>query len=311
MPLQARACRSRDHYHRLMGHHRWQDVPVEVRDAVTDRVGQVAEVTPATTGRHGDIALTLHRVDADPVFLKGVGGGPSVRMRWLRNEAASAELVPGLAPRVLFTADVGSWFLVGFDHVEGRPASLVPGSPDLAVVAATVDRIAAAPAPGLRPLGDRWKAGGWWHKTATAAPDVVRGFDVDTFDGLADRAASAVEGDRLAHTDLHEHQFLIGPGGVRVIDWGRPAAGAPWVDGAFLVIRLVMAGHSPAGAERWARSLGCWNDVSGEDLTAFFAYAAGLWSYRAATEPFPGSLRLARVARECAWWRRTLSRSDH
>jgi hypothetical protein len=51
--------------------------------------------------------------------------------------------------------------------------------------------------------------------------------------------------------------------------------------------------------------------VSGEDLAAFFAYVAGLWSYRAATEPFPGSLRLARVARECARWRQTLSQSNH
>lgn len=281
----------------------WHDVPAPVRDTVIEHVGNIVAAVPATAGQNCDLAHTLRRTGGlPPVFLKGVRG-VSLRMRWLRNEAASSGLVSGLAPSVLFTADVDDWFLVGFEFVAGRPASFAPGSSDLDVVAAAVDRIAATPAQELRPLHDRWATGGWWGKAGAVAPGLVDGFDLDKLDEIADGAATAVHGHQLAHTDPHEHQFLIDDSGVHVIDWGRPAAAAPWVDAAFLVIRLIAAGHSPADAEQWARSLDCWRRVTTNDLVSFSAYVAGLWSYRSVTSPQPGSSRLARVAREYASWR--------
>ncbi|MGH3913137.1 MAG: hypothetical protein ACRDTC_06970 [Pseudonocardiaceae bacterium] len=66
------------------------------------------------------------------------------------------------------------------------------------------------------------------------APAVVNGWNVDEMSRWTSLIPEAADGDRLLHTDLHGDQFCIGSGGdVHVIDWGFPAAGAPWVDVAF------------------------------------------------------------------------------
>ncbi|WP_010313627.1 hypothetical protein [Saccharopolyspora spinosa] len=83
------------------------------------------------------------------------------------------------------------------------------------------------------------------------------------FPGLAD-------GDRLAHTDLHGEQFLVDGDDVRVIDWGYPGCGAPWVDSAFIVLRLVESGHAITDAEAWA-STHLDHMPDDESLTAFAA----------------------------------------
>ncbi|WP_245573875.1 hypothetical protein [Amycolatopsis nigrescens] len=249
------------------------------------------------------MATTLHRADGRLVFLKGVRG-VSPRMRWLRNEATAGVLAPGVSPEVLFHEDVGDWLVVGFEHIVGRAAVLTPDSADLTPVASTVDRIAALPGTGLRPLRDRWAGGQWWRKLAEEAPEHVWVNDVNLLADWTGRAPELVHGDHLLHTDLHADQFVIGARGeVHVIDWGWPAAGAKWVDAAFLVIRLMVSGHAAADAESWARKLTAWSDVSEEALTAFAVYVAGLWTHRAVTDPQPGAARRAKVAREYAAWR--------
>ena len=277
----------------------WSELPEEVRAAVQAWAGPIRKTVPAGEGQSCDTALTLHRDGMPPVFLKGVRG-VSREMRWLRNEVESAGLVAGIGPAVLFHHDVGDWFVVAFEYLEGRPAKLAPGSPDLSVVATALGRLGAIRAPELRSLGDRWKAR-WWRGLAGE----LRGRDPGLLEAWEDKAPGLVAGDSLVHTDLHEDQFVLdGNGGVRVVDWGWPASGAAWVDPAFLVIRLVGAGHHPADAESWARSHTCWGDASSESVTAFAVYVAGLWSAKA-TE------FLARTARGYADWRlgRTRERS--
>ncbi len=93
-----------------------------------------------------------------------------------------------------------------------------------------------------------------------------------------------------------------------MIDWGFPGAAAGWVDSAFLTIRLVAAGHSPRDAEAWAAARPGWppdgrgdRGGTGEALTAFAAYVAGLWTYRAVTDGVDGPW--VRAARDYAAWR--------
>ncbi|OAA18825.1 hypothetical protein AAY23_11151, partial [Frankia casuarinae] len=50
-----------------------------------------------------------------------------------------------------------------------------------------------------------------------------------------------------------------------MVDWGWPAQGAGWVDAAFMVIRLIGAGHTPQQAEQWAAGLDCWAGGTDED----------------------------------------------
>jgi hypothetical protein len=286
----------------------WTELPEQVRDAVQDQVGPVTATTAITDGQNSNIAAVLHRPDAPPVFLKGVNG-VSRRMRWLRNETITAPLTQGLSPAVRFSRDVAGWLVVGFDYVTGRPASLAPDSPDLPIVATTVNRISALPGTGLRPLRERFGVTDWWYKLAAEAPATVYGWDLDEATRWASAFPALADGDRLAHTDLHGDQFLIGAdGAARVIDWGYPGTGAGWVDGAFLVLRLVEAGHHPADAEAWARTnLACIADADPEFLTAFAVYIAGLWGYWAAIGDISGAPGRARLARGYAGWRLTLA----
>ncbi len=283
----------------------WNGLPRPVRDAVEGHVGPVAVARDVAGGQNCHVAAVLHGAGG-PVFLKGVEG-VSPRMRWLRNESAAGRLAPGVAPAVLFAEDVGDWLVVGFEYVPGRAASLAPGSADLPRVAAAVEKISALPAPGLRALRERWGVPDCWEKFAQAAPAVAVGCDVGEMSRWASLVPAVVDGDRLVHTDLHGDQFLVrADGGVHVIDWGWPAAGAGWVDAAFLVLRLIVWGHRPEDAEAWAHSLRCWSGVDGPTLNAFAAYVAGLWSYRAVTRPVAGAERRARIAREYAAWRLTV-----
>ncbi|GLW94426.1 hypothetical protein [Actinokineospora globicatena] len=148
-------------------------------------------------------------------------------MRWLRNEIVGNRVAAGIAPGVLFHADLGAaevgadWLVVGFEFVPERAASLAPGSPDLPLVAGVVERIARVEAGGVRPLRERWAPTDWWAKVVELAPDVVAEVDVGAMDRLGERVPELVDGDRLSHTDLHGDQFRIEPGeDVRIVDWG-------------------------------------------------------------------------------------------
>ncbi|GAA1958780.1 phosphotransferase family protein [Amycolatopsis minnesotensis] len=274
----------------------WSDLPQSIRNEVQSQIGIVAEVDAATVGQSCHIATTLIRDGAEPVFFKGVKG-ISPEMRWLRNEAEIGQLARRIAPAVLFSADVEDWFVVGFEHVTGRPANLAPGSADLSAVATTLARISSIEAPEVRELGLRWKPQ-WWSKLAGERPDVVGDWDLDELMSWEEKAPPLVQGNRLIHTDLHEDQFIISEDGeTHVIDWGWPASGAAWVDAAFIVVRMIGAGHRPPDAERWASRNTNWSAASEEAVTAFAVFIAGLWNYKATTP------RLAKLARSYAGWR--------
>ncbi|MFD9889199.1 hypothetical protein ACFWY9_07650 [Amycolatopsis sp. NPDC059027] len=287
----------------------WADLPDAVRGAVEAHIGPVIEATAITEGQTCDVATSLHVQNGKRVFLKGVRG-VSRRMRFLRNEAAAGDLALELTPAVLFHEDIEAdsedWLVVGFEHIVGRAASLAPGSSDLPLVAATVNSIAELPANGFGTLSDRWSGGSSWHDLVNADPGTTASWNLPVSELIEweAKAPDAVHGDRLTHTDLHKDQFIIdSTETVHVIDWGFPAAGASWVDSAFLTIRLVGAGHRSAEAEAWARTHLRLSEATNEQLTSFAAYVAGLWSYWASTDGEPGAPQRARMAREYVAYR--------
>lgn len=203
----------------------WTELPETVRVAVTHRAGHVTHAENVSGGQQNDLAVAL-TTRTGRVFLKGVHG-VSRRMRMLRNETRCADLAAGIAPPVLFTEDVDGWLVVGFEYLTGRPADLTPGSPDLPLVAATVEKISTQPATGLRPLRDRWNVD-WWGRLAEEHPAAVDDWDCTEMSRWAQAAPELASGDQLAHTDLHQDQFIIDPHGrVHVIDWAFPGAAAP------------------------------------------------------------------------------------
>lgn len=281
---------------------RWDELPALVQAAVEHRTGPLVRVEDIPSGQTSDLTAVLHSRFGRPVFLKGVEG-VSRRMRFLRNEVAAAECASAVAPGVFFHLDAGDWFVVGFEYVHGRPASLLPGSPDLPVLTKVLRTMGDTSAgPTVRLLRDRWRETGWWGHLASEAPDEVAGWDVELMSEWSAQAPGHVDGDRLVHTDLHGDQFLIGDDGqVNVIDWGFPGAGAPWVDTALLVVRLISHGHESGAADQWAREVPAYADVEPEALTAFAAYLAGMWTYWHVCEgrSMPGR---AAAARRFARW---------
>ncbi|SHG86536.1 aminoglycoside phosphotransferase/kinase family protein [Streptoalloteichus hindustanus] len=281
----------------------WAELPPAVRDAILSHTGPVNDVTPIRRGQSCDLAAVLH-IAHRRVFVKGVRGARTPRMRRLRNETTQGELAAGLAPAVLFHVDTDDWLIVAFEYVDGRPASFAPGSPDLPLVAETLGRLSMCGAPEIRSLRERWAGGRWWHTLGGEHPEVLDEWAKSNLTRLTrweQRAPELVDGTVLLHTDLHQQQFLITESsGVRVIDWSWPAVGAPWVDTAFLVIRLIGAGHTPEQAEKWAGTVPGWHTASEEALTAFAAYVSGLWRYRAITAPAPGGAARATTAQTYA-----------
>jgi hypothetical protein len=283
----------------------WDALPGEVRAAAELRLGPVDVVRDVGQGQSCNLALVLQSGIGD-VFLKGVKG-ISPEMRWLRNEAETGRLTAGIAPSVRFQADVAAdddWLIVGFEYLGGRPANLARGSHDLGVVAETVERISALPGREAPSLSERWATADWWTKLGVHAPEKAAGWDLVEMTEWSQAAGPLTTGDALLHTDLHEHQFLITDGepAARVIDWGRPACGAAWVDVAFLVIRLIAAGQTAQEAEEWARNFPIWKGAD-KEITAFACFVAGLWTYRLATTPFPGSTKLSEAAKKYARYR--------
>ncbi|ANN16716.1 hypothetical protein SD37_14315 [Amycolatopsis orientalis] len=275
-----------------MKKYRWGELPEAVREGIRERVGAIAECEEVEAGQSSNFTAVVHRDGAAPLFVKGVEG-ISPPMRWLRNEAGVGELTSGIAPAVHFSADIEDWLVVGFEYVRGRRAQLAPGSSDLALVATALDRIGRLQAPGLRALEQRWQPT-WWDRLGQERPEVVGRWNLDELVAWERKVPALVAGNSLLHTDLHPDQFLIADDGeIRVIDWGWPARGAAWVDPAFLVIRLIDAGHPADEAETWARQNTRWAEAGDEAITAFAVYVAGLWSYKAAT-----TARLARIARD-------------
>lgn len=291
----------------------WDTLPDAVRLAVWQHLGPTTVIRDVEQGQNCNLALVLRTDNAGDVFLKGVRG-ISPRMRWLRNEAEAGELAPGVAPATRFSADVKTdeqWFIVGFEYVPGRPADLSPDSDDLGIVSTTLKQLGAFPGESVQPLSKRWVSADWWEKLAAEDASRVEGWNVGMLTEWCQSVAGHVEGSALLHTDLHEHQFMIddASSSVRVIDWGRPACGGAWVDTAFLVVRLIAAGHAPAIAETWATTVPAWSARTDEGVTAFACYVAGLWGYRAATAPFPGATRLTTAARDYAQYRLTSTTS--
>lgn len=284
---------------------KWTEAPGAVRDVVAIHLGPVTAVDDVIAGSRADLT-TIVTTPTGRAFVKGVRG-VDFRMRLLRNEiligaAALTDLVPAVLAHVDLDDEDGTpWLVVMTEYVNGRTASFAADSPDLDIVAGVLEHVAAVKAPpGVWSLARRWESTDWWQRCAEHSPDVVAGWDLDELTRLSASVPELVDGDRLVHSDLHPGQILITPAGRRrVIDWGYVSSGAEWVDTALTTLRLIIAGHEPAAAEAWARSLPTGRDVDPTTLDAFAAYLGGWWTHLAATRPGVP----AQPARRWAQWR--------
>ncbi|MFF5171538.1 hypothetical protein ACFY3U_02755 [Micromonospora sp. NPDC000089] len=264
-----------------MPHRRRSDeLPQRVRQAVAAHTGLIRSAYPIAAGASSDLALTLDTATG-PVFCKG--GPVDAPTAWLyRNEARVNPWLPVAAPRLRWTVEESGWLLLGFEHVAGRHPDLVPGSPDLAPLAALLTRLGGELTPGppvaVRPFATRWHG--------LIAPELV-------------------DGDTLLHTDMTPRNFLLGERS-RLVDWSAPARGAAWIDTALLVPRLIRAGHQPSEAERWAALVPAFARAPDDAVAAFAGALVRLWERMQRSSSAPHHTPLLAAARR--WHGHRLSR---
>jgi hypothetical protein len=211
---------------------------------------------------------------------------------------------------VRWQVEAAGWLLLGFDHIDGRPANLSPASQDiLLVVSALVDcarELTPSPVQAVPVLGEVMGRVEPWRTLRDQPSERLDSWarsKVATFAAQEPAALEMVSGRTLAHTDIREQTLLIGVQTnvqphvqshgqalrvqAQVVGWACAKLAAPWVDMSHLVIRLIAAGHTPAQAEDWVCPTAVWRDAPRTAVTALAVQLYGWWEYLHHTEARP------------------------
>lgn len=203
------------------------------------------------------------------------------------------------APHMVWTDDVAGWHLLVFEHAPGQEANLAPGSSDLPFVMDTVAAI-AGPCPWTEAPSVMAKATALLREAEAFLADSPGHGDHEPLIKTLD--LNELGGTALLHADLHAGNLLVDGDRCRVVDWSMACQGAPWVDVALLIPRLIDAGHTPTAAEAVAARVPAWGAAPAGAVTALTA-ARTLFAARLA-EVGPAHLRAKRLrtATACQAW---------
>jgi hypothetical protein len=205
-----------------------------------------------------------------------------------RTEAAINPHVVPLSPRFLWRVEQSGWDVIGFEYLPGRPADLSPGSADLPKVAEAMAQLGRLQAPaGLLPPVQRYFA------------EFAKPADLEVLAGTA-----------LLHTDPNPANFRISDGRARIVDWASPSRGAPWVDLAFLAMRMVDAGHTPASADTWAAQFPSWQTAPDRAVAIHAEAHARQRRHIADAAPRNWTIRLASSAEQWMFYAVERSRGN-
>jgi len=291
----------------------WDALPPAVRAAIEHEAGPVAAVEIPSAGRNSDFSATLH-TSAGPVFCKGIADAEGKRGQMHRHEAdVNPWLSSAVAPRLRWRTEADGWLLLGFDQIAGHHADLSPESTDLPVVASAVNTLVReldhCPVEAPR-LAEQWARLSAWRRLAVDTEAQLDEWTLAHLDGLIEweaRAVEAVDGESLVHTDLHPLNILVDSDRALVVDWAWSRKAAAAVDVAFLIARLIAAGHPPAGAERWAEALPVWRGTPPGTRAAFAVAIWGIWTFQGRQQPRPLWDQLVPAAR--AWSHHWIAKS--
>jgi hypothetical protein len=209
------------------------------------------------------------------VFVKGLRHDDP-RVVSQSREAAVTPYVYPVCPALLWRTEVDGWNLLGFEHAPGRHAVYAPGSEDLPKVVAAMRHLSTLPCPDLPQLKraeQRWAA------------------HVECPDDLA-----LLAGETLLHTDYSPDNVLIHGSYARLVDWAWPTRGAAFIDPACLVVRLILAGHSPTDAEQHVAAPPAWQYAGDRVLGVFASALARMWAQIADADPDPWKAGMASAA---------------
>lgn len=262
----------------------WPDLPAPARAAVEENIGRISAFRTVGAGLNSEVAAVLDTVNGR-VFLKGVPLARKTLAACQQREAAVNPFVLAVTPALLWSGEAEGWSLLAFEYVESRHADYRPGSSDLDAIVEVLNRlhkVAAPDLPEVRRAEQRWRSWG------------------------VDEDVTFFAGDRLLHTDFAGHNLLVGTddGAAWTIDWAWATAGAPFIDPACLIIRLIDAGHTPKGAESWAQRCDAWVGAEPRAVDAFAEACVRMWGEIATNGPVEWTQSMARSADEWAAYRR-------
>jgi len=256
----------------------WNDLPSTARHAVELRTGPVLSTSPAPSGI---LALTVHTATTS-VFLKGVPDDYR-QVHTHNREATVNPWLPPSCPRLKWRARAGGWDLLGYAPLDGHPADLTPGSPDLPLTARALEELQNWPCP---PVELRRAERRWGGHVQNGDPQLLAG-------------------ETLLHTLLTPDDLLVTARRTHLVGWSQPTRGAAWIDPALLILRLMDAGHTARDADLWARAhFPSWATAPGTAVAVFSEANSRVWQLIAGDDPTEPNERMARSAREWArYWR--------
>lgn len=232
----------------------WPHLPDGLRALICEKAGHVHHEEPSKYGARSEISSTLH-TDHGRVFVKGTRtDAPFIAS--LINEAAVNPYVDHLAPKLRWTIATHGWFVLGFQHVEGTHEFYVPGTAGLDAITRVIDELAKTACPPVvtKPAETVWR----------------RYLPADELKLLA--------GDALLHTDLNPANLILAADRPYVVDWAWASRGAPWLDLAMLMPKLIDYGHSAEQAEAWASRFPVWESASPAGVNTFVRASLAQWA---------------------------------
>lgn len=293
----------------------WEELPPEVRQAVEDAAGSPVRTAISQGGGFtSGFASRLLLADGQRIFVKAATSELHVFARpSYEREAAVVRGLPDAipVPRVLWTRDLGAWFVSAFEDVEARhpfrpwdPAEL---SAVLDVCALMARELTPVPAslPPPHPLAEWDEDFTFWRRRAAGDADALavplEQTWVDRCHDLAALEATWLErcaGETGLHFDLRDDNLLVRPdGSVLVCDWNHLTLGAPWLDLASLLVSV--HGDGIDADALWEASP-LTRGADDAALVAFLAALAGFFVVAASQEEVPGSPYLRAHQ---GWWR--------
>jgi aminoglycoside phosphotransferase (APT) family kinase protein len=280
----------------------WQDVPQPVRQAIERVCGAaVAEAVTQPGGFSPGVAARVRCADGTRHFVKAASAETNPDTpRFHRREARMlADLDPLIAagrlpaPRLRGTVELGPWFALVVDDVDGRQPTLPWQDAQLDLVLSAIDRLAAlTPAPASAPaiadlLGEDLT--GWRTLASTPGDDRVDPWSRARLGELAALEATwggHASGDTLLHSDIRADNLLLTRDGVVVVDWPHACRGAAFTDLVFFAPSVAMQG-GPEPADLLARSR-TGRAASRDSVTAVVCALAGYFTSRSLQPPPPG-----------------------
>lgn len=279
----------------------WPDLPKELREAVSARLGApVVAARSAGGGFTRAFAAVLTTSAGHSVFLKAAPLREATS-DWYAREAVITAALPAAvaAARPLWTMVEKGYFVLCLEAIDGHVPALPWNARELSAALAAWSAASAAlvsPGPELLAVGVPRLPDilhgemSWWSRIG-AGREPMPGTALDTVAPRRMTDLAALEqslprhaaGDGLLHGDLRIDNVLIARDGrARLCDWTWPCLGAPWFDTVTLLVTAYASGlDADACLDDWA--------APAEGVDGALAALAGYWLVRADGGPSSAS----------------------